>query len=582
MKLFIKFLSSLLFVLIIASPLFLVSTLQSVLADEDLDKELESVEKEIDKTKDKIGDLQGTINKIKGEIDNLSGSLSEVLNTIISIESEISDLEDHIKVVTTEINNQAANLTAKTVVRDRTLRNFYKKSPTTLMVSIIQSNAFLAEDNTAEYLKKYINQSVDIISEINSEISINKEDKEKLEEIKKQVEAERVRLLAIKIETEQKLADEKESLDKSNQDLGSLNEKLSGLLAKQQEILAAKSGNFNASLGEGVETDDPNASPNYNPGFSPAFAVFSYGAFTHYKGMSQYGAKGRAEDDQDHEEILEFYYKTGVKEKDDFPDSIGVEGYGDMDFQKYLYGLAEMPSDWPIEALKAQAIAARSYAYRYQKQGKSICTSQSCQVFLGSKSDNPPDRWREAVDDTKGRILENEDVVAFYSSTTGGYIENVGWDTAGSWPNDAYEKKGKSPWFYKSWYTESYSKNSAKCGRNHPWLTQEEMTDILNAWVLWKNDKDLGRISPITTDCWGGDPYSIDKMAEVANDLDGEFTSISSVSVEYSNNGFTSKVKFETNRGSISIDGAEFKSVFNLRAPGYIAVKNKLFDLRRK
>ena len=96
------------------------------------------------------------------------------------------------------------------------------------------------------------------------------------------------------------------------------------------------------------------------------------------------------------------------KETPQYPDQeIKVSGYGEMSFQDYLYGLAEMPSDWPEDALKAQAVAGRTYAYNYAKQGKTICTTESCQVFLKSKSDNPPDRWKSAVDGTTGKILKD-------------------------------------------------------------------------------------------------------------------------------------------------------------------------------
>ncbi|PIR43035.1 hypothetical protein COV24_04860 [candidate division WWE3 bacterium CG10_big_fil_rev_8_21_14_0_10_32_10] len=453
------------------------------------------------------------------------------------------------------------------------------------MVSLIQSNAFLSDDNTSQYLKKYIDDSVQTISDINSEITINEKNKGRLLEIVDEIEAERVKLVAIKKDTEEKLAKQQEDLAAKNRDLSDLNKKLNGLLEKQQQILSAKNGDFSASLGEGVQTDDPNSAPDYNPGFSPAFAAFSYGAYTHYKGMSQYGAKGRAEEGKSYSDIIKFYYKEDVSKKDDFPSNICVEGYGDMDFQRYLYGLGEMPSTWPGDALKAQAVAARSYAYRYVKAGKCICTSQSCQVFIKSKSDNPPDAWKSAVDDTKNKIIGGSTDASgygWYSSTSGGYIDNVGWDAKGSWPNDAYENRAKSPWFYKGWYTESYSKSSAKCGRDHPWLTEEEMADILNAYILLRAEKDTDRITPLTTSCWGGNPYSISELRSKADGVDTGYSKVKSVSVSYGNNGQTSQVTFETDKGTLKADGQLFKSAFNLRAPGYVAIKSRLYDIRRK
>jgi peptidoglycan hydrolase CwlO-like protein len=548
---------------------------------DDSDKELEKIEDEIEDTKDEISQLSEKINGIKGEIDNLSGSLSQVLATISSVEAEINEIIVTINKVTTELNSHSATLTSQTVIRDRTLRNFYKKGPSGAVSTIIRSNALLSsESDTSGYLRKYINDSTDFITKVNEDILGTQQNKAALEIVKADVESERAKLLEIKAQKEAELAKQQEELAAKNASLGELNSKLSGLEARQKEILAAKEGNFYASLGSGVETDDPNASPNYNPGFSPAFGAFSYGAYTHYKGMSQYGAKGRAEDGQDYKDIIEFYYDEGVETKDNFPDRVCVEGHGEMDFQKYLYGLAEMPDSFPMEALKAQAIAGRSYAYRYQQQGKCICTSQNCQVYLQSKADNPPSKWKEAVDDTDGKIVGGG-VVTYYSSTAGGYIDNIGWDTDGDWPGDAYEKKGGSPWFYKGWYTKTYNKNSDKCGRDHPWLDEEEMADIINAYLYTSEKGGDSRVSPVS--CWGGDPYSHSELADKAEDEYGASVSdVKSVSVSFSNNGFTSSVKVETDIGTLNLDGPTFKDVFNLRAPGYIAIRSRLFDIEKK
>ena len=172
-----------------------------------------------------------------------------------------------------------------------------------------------------------------------------------------------------------------------------------------------------------------------------------------------------------------------------------------------------------------------------------------------------------------------------YSSTTGGYINNVGWDKAGgSWPGDAYEKKAKSPWFYKAWYTKTYNDNSDMCGRSSPWLSEKEMADILNAVTVFEkgNSSDRSKVSPITTKCWGGNPYSVDKMAERADELGNKYTSISSVDTDIGTNGKTIKITFQTNNGGISIDGDEFKTVFNLRAPGFISLRSRLYDFIKK
>ncbi|MFH1792663.1 MAG: hypothetical protein ABH819_03430, partial [Patescibacteria group bacterium] len=150
----------------------------------------------------------------------------------------------------------------------------------------------------------------------------------------------------------------------------------------------------------------------------------------------------------------------------------------------------------------------------------------------------------------------------------------------GSFLDKTYEKIGGSPWVYKAWYTEGYSPSSAKCGRSNPWLTSTELADIVNAALVLKNTDGDDRISPVTTSCWGGNPYSHDELRNVAASYGGT-GSANSVSVQQGN-GTTSTV---TINGSISLSGDEFKQAFNLRAPGYLMIPQKgfaFFNIEKK
>jgi len=109
-------------------------------------------------------------------------------------------------------------------------------------------------------------------------------------------------------------------------------------------------------------------------------------------------------------------------------------------------------------------------------------------------------------------------------------------------------------------------------------LTSEEMVDILNAWVvLFQGRGDSSRVTPADTSCWGGNPYSREELRSI-----GEFSSISDVSVSYSDSGVTANVTFATNKGSVSINGNDFYKAFNLRAPGKIALKSGLYNIERR
>src|ERR1051326_2719688 len=82
-----------------------------------------------------------------------------------------------------------------------------------------------------------------------------------------------------------------------------------------------------------------------------------------------------------------------------------------------------------IEALKAQAVAARTYAVRNLGQSKSegydICASDTCQVYLGAGSEHPLST--QAVVETRGVIAtyKDEPINALYSSTCGGRTEDA-------------------------------------------------------------------------------------------------------------------------------------------------------------
>lgn len=541
---------------------------------------------------------QYNLNQLSNCKNDLQKAYDLSVNATKPLESELLDLQK-------KINGMKARLSAieqELELKRANIEKGYKE--------LTKQKETLNKNIASYYIKSYYNSpfviflsnpsAVKIIQNLAFQRALANQDREKivnfallltdLETQKKDLEREQLQLSSLKSGLDQQSA----KLDKIVGGAKAYQASLSGQIAKlsglQEAILTGKSGTFTTSVGDVPLADDPNASPNYNPGFSPAFAAFSFGAYTHRKGMSQYGAKGRASSpyNQDARTILRAYYGTDPIGKDT-GGNINVDGYGTMDFETtYLYGIAEMPSSFPTEALKAQAIAARSYAYSYKASGGSICTSESCQVFSKSKSDNPPGEWKAAVDATRGQVVEG--VTAYYSSTTGGYITTMGWDTTSgnkdTWTSGAYEKIAGSPWFYKGWYTQYYYNSSDKCGRSSPWLNQEEMSDILNAYLIQnKGGVDNGRITPVTTSCWGGNPYSAGETRDLANSVGGgAVTSISNVSVVYSTDGTTSSLSFSVNGGSktVQINGSDFKQIFNLRAPGFVSIRSKLYNIEQK
>jgi stage II sporulation protein D len=108
----------------------------------------------------------------------------------------------------------------------------------------------------------------------------------------------------------------------------------------------------------------------------------------------------------------------------------GITAINKVDLEQYLYSVvgAEAVSSWPIEALKAQAVAARSYAL-YKRKGSNgiydVDTTIGTQVYKGL--DTEYTTTHQAVNSTLGQIMtyNNQVILAAFHSSSGGYTENV-------------------------------------------------------------------------------------------------------------------------------------------------------------
>jgi len=536
-----------------------------------------------DECRDKIAKCQEAWNSMETAKRPHIEALRKMEKDIAAFQARIKAIEADVAKKAKAIAAGEAELTSLLAVAQARIRKFYIRTSSHEPVGILFSSV-----NIGASLRQFGYQRA-VTNEDKKAIAQTAVSVKDLEDRKKKLEAERKSLAYLKEETDRRAGSVRKLVAEAESYQSQVTSIIASLTAQQQAILNARSGTFTTSVGDVPLADDPAAAPNFNPGFSPAFAGFSFGAYTHKKGMSQYGAKGRAESGQNYREILRAYYGKEPVNKDT-GGNISVAGLGSLNFEGYyLYGIAEMPSTFAKEALNAQAVAARTYAWRYKTTGQAICTTQSCQVFSNTKAANPPAEWRQAVDETRGQLLE--DVIGYYSSTTGGWISTMGWDTKcgnqGCWTGEAYEKIAGSPWFYKGWYTSDYYNTSAKCGRSHPWLNQEEFADILNAWQVRRSGVDAGRILPITINSCpisgaSGNPYSPGELRNVADERGGAFTSVTSVSVTYNSGGFTDTIIFQTNKGEVRIAASEFKEAFNLRAPGYISIRSSLYNIEKK
>jgi SpoIID/LytB domain protein len=117
-------------------------------------------------------------------------------------------------------------------------------------------------------------------------------------------------------------------------------------------------------------------------------------------------------------------------------DGSGVTAINELDMDSYLRGVVagEMPSTWPLEALKVQAVAARTYAVATRKTTGAFdqYPDTRSQVYRGVTGESV--RSDAAVSATAGRIVTYGGVpaVTYYFSTSGGHTENVEFSFVGS------------------------------------------------------------------------------------------------------------------------------------------------------
>lgn len=541
---------------------------------EDLQKQINELNKALEQSKLATKPLEGQLEKLNLQLAQIQAGLQHLSNSIAQKEKELQVREE--KLVT-----QQALLTSR--VRSYYIRS-YLVSPLLLILSS-SSTGDIFRDIT--YRQATTREDQRVITTITNDMLELLSQKEKLEK-------DKASLILLQAQVDKNASFLEGEVKKAKAYQGDLFSKITQLSARQQQIIAQRQSALNlpTSLGAGplICTDDR----KIDPGFSPAFAFFTFG-IPHRVGMNQYGALGRAQAGQNYKEILQAYF-AGINFEKRPNINIQVQGFDKMPLETYLLGIYEMPGDWPMEALKAQVVAARSYGLAYTGNGsKEICTTQQCQVYKGG---NKGGQWEQAVKITEGEVMINSGTVisAWYASTAGGYMftsADVGWndrpwtkrmrDTTADVSSfddlrgKAYDKD--SPCFYAA---QGFRKEHNKSA----WLKSEEVADIVNVILLTKSDSAVsGNLYQIDKpNPEGKETWNIDKVRGELKSRGGTpLNNVSSVSVEWDRGtGMVTSITISGDGGSYTFTGSEFKNFFNLRAPANLQVVGPLYNVEKR
>lgn len=529
-------------------------------------------------------------------------SLRKMESDIAAFQARISQIEAELIRKTTAIKSGEKELEELLSVATRRIRQFYIRSYQADLanVAIFTSSDLGQAMRVIGYQRTVTNEDKKVITQTALMVKDLMERKRKLEQ-------EKINLSSLKESIDARAV----SIRKLVAEADAYQTKLSGMIAaisaQQQSFLAQKLAGLGIPLyamsGGGCSSDLTNGK---DPGFTGGFGFFTFGV-PNRVGLNQFGAYGRAKNNQTYDQILRAYY-TFDEYKDVDVDGITIRVNDSNSVNKgniiwtgslheYLKRIYEVPGDWPVESLKAQIIAIRSYVLASTDNGNlSICANQYCQVF---KSEAKGGAWEQTVnsDDVKKKIMVQggKPIKAFFSSTHGGYSYNTGdlqgWsqtsytkrmiDTpSGSvssfeeLKNSAYDKD--SPWFYCDWGGRSQYGGTA-------WLKPDEVADIVNTYLLAQQDgstqKHLTQVdkpNPDGVETWNADTVR-SKLGSSA------YSTIENISVNADfGSGRTTQVTISGNGKTTVISGDVFKTYFNLRAPSNIQIVGPLFNIEKK
>lgn len=549
--------------------------------------ELDDINHQLDDTKRLLTDIQKATQVNESNLASLRKQLDAIKSRVFAVEGEIEKKETQVKKGEEALSHQRDLLNGRAY-------SYYKNigKNTASLMQLLAASDFSSSVQNFFYQKALIDQDKRSIIQIVLYIK-------DLEDKKNALQKEKDRLAEIKIAVDKQSAFLATEVEKSKKYESELEQKIASLTARQQNILAQKLAGLNISRSaSSMGRCDSDLTNGRDPGFSPRFGFFTFGV-PNRVGLNQYGAWGRAKANKNEEEILKAYYTFDEIKKWDTNITINVDGVGSYTLEEYMKRVYEIPDSWTdnnLAALKAQAIAARSYVLAYTRNGQgSICATESCQV---AKADPKGGNWERAVQETEGKVMVQggNPIKAWFSSTHGGYVfssAEIGWSSTG-WTkhatdfsgsvnsfedlkNNAYDKD--SPWFYCDWGSRTEFNKTA-------WLKSDELADIVNAIMLAKRDSTVqdhlsqpDKPNPDGVETWD--------QARVRSELSSRgakpFTSVSSVSVSFdAGAGRSGSVSVSGDGDPQTFDGGEFKNFFNLRAPANIQIVGPLYNVEKR
>jgi len=555
-------------------------TVDEINADlEKTQQEMEKIKTDLEKISQELKDKQTTKQGLKSEI-------SKVQNELEIIEKSYDLLTLQKKELENEMLAKALEKEEKEKLQDEQVVYSYITWKTeNVMDSVVVGSGDIVKNLLYyEFLTKETIAGVKTLGQQIEELNLQNLD---FESQVKQKEAELKILLERKAFWQNQIKLSEESIASTKNAQNQLTSANNQLEAKQKEynvelekaIAEANAGSAPLVSGQlyfygsvGLPRNRIECSNDF--GIDPSTDAFGHGI-----GMSQWGAYGAANKGKNYNEILIFYYQgTSIQVRPS--KMIRVNGYDKMSMEDYVSGLGEVPDKacgtmqkveewnayadsqgwaqddpkrqkyliggncWPEEAIKAQVVAARTYAYN---RADSICTSDKCQVYKGGFAK----AW--AAWETKDKVIINGDTVidAFYSGFNSNGRGSANIETV--WPKS-------SPRSYLVAVNDSAFAYFPKlCNQNYRRLdfsTNSFTIDDFQQMLLWAQEKsNWGDYNYIEPNYWNADV--------VRNQINNKIGSLKGIDVVNDASGRATKVLFVGSKGTGQVSGQFFRYLFS-------------------
>ena len=375
--------------------------------------ELSDIEKKLADANAKLQKSKNDANQLLAQSSNVNQSLSQLKSNIFNLQTQIIVYSSNLDQLIKQLDEVAASIDQKKSQYNDLIRDMSNITRRSTLSNILNSDGLNGFYNNQAVYKSNVQKQNDEILILNSEIDSLNKIKTDTQKTKNDFQSQLADLTNKKQEYENQLVQIQSGIANNKNLQSNLSTQITGLVnsrgllfAQQNEVLQKvqplKPGNYYFT-GKGRNLYDG-----------------------HGVGLSQWGAYGMA---LNHgftsDQILKFYY-TGIQITS-MPATrqIVVDGKtGPISFDDYLAGIGEVPNDWPKEAVKAQVIAARTYAMKSAYVGSDgnyhICGTDYCQVYNGGTAK----RW--AVDETKDQVITYNGTLisAVYSAFHVGHSED--------------------------------------------------------------------------------------------------------------------------------------------------------------